>query len=136
MHGIIRKFKFSKYADIRANDKHAYFECVLSKEPEGNGFVYLWLESDEESNNIVYIGKTEKRMKDRCKDHLNGFKGTSKSEAGLRHSLNICNGIKAAKHYEVYFRKSEVQIILGMKVSMCCVEEKALIQQVNPPWNK
>ena len=136
MHEIVKKFKFSKYADILANDKHAYFEYVLSKEPEGNGFVYLWLESDEESCNIVYIGKAGKRMIDRCKEHLGGFKGTSKSEAGLRHSRNICKGIKARKTYQVYFRKSEVQSILGVEVSMCCVEEEALIQQMNPPWNK
>jgi len=131
---LIDKYGFKRYADIvDSNDGRAKFDNV---EPSctGFGYVYLWVEESNNDVKVVYVGKAGKSMEKRCDQHRGGFNGGSKT--GERHSKNIVNGIKEGKKYHVYARKSEMREILGEKdISMCCIEEIALIKKLNPPWN-
>lgn len=141
---IIKDYKFSMYTKMFVMDnveckngkkRHACFEFDKENEPKENGFVYLWLEINKGSEDIVYIGKAGNRMIDRCKQHIGGFKGTSKSKKGMLNSEMICKGIKSGNKYHVYHRKSETKKILGENVCMYSAEEEALIKKVNPKWN-
>jgi len=59
---IIEHYSFSKYADIIRNpNEEIKFHRALSTETSDFGYVYLWLEFDDEMTNIVYVGKAAKK---------------------------------------------------------------------------
>jgi len=131
---FLQEYDFQKYADIVSNGNHAFFDSCQANW-SGDGYVYLWVEGDECSNNVsvVYVGKAGKTMKNRCDQHLGGFKGGS---TGRAHSARILSGISKEKSYCVYAKKSSSMTILGEQdISMCCVEEIALIKKLKPIWN-
>ncbi len=126
---------FTKYADFIFSEVGISFS-FLGHECNQLGHVYLWLEKDGEFLRVAYIGKTGKTMKLRCKKHLDGFSGASKSKAGLRHAENLKNGHKKGFSYHVFSRKSTEIEVLGEKMSIHSVEEEALIKKFSPPWNR
>lgn len=132
---FLQEHNFRKYADIVSDGNHALFNIFQTTQAywTGNGYVYLWVEEDKFSVKVVYVGKAGKTMKNRCAQHLNGFRGSSTT--GISHSARILGGISAGKQYCVYARKSSSKTIMGKKVSMCSVEEIALIKKLNPEWN-
>ena len=128
-----QEYGFQKYADIVSNGKHAFFDSCHTNW-SGYGYVYLWVEEDEFNVSVAYIGKAGRTMKNRCDQHLAGFKGGS--TVGGNHSARILAGIKKRKRYCVFARKSSSKTILGeQNISMCCVEEIALIGKLKPLWN-
>ena len=133
---IIRDLNFIKYANILQKSGHAFFDNFPTTEPEGMGFVYLWVEIDGQSKTIVYVGKAGKTMRKRCFEHDKGFSGISKSAAALRNSEKICQGIASGKNYNVYYRKSETMTIFDEKISIHCLEEEALINKLKNTTNK
>ena len=128
-----KKYIFEAYTDIKSNDKHAYFSN-LTNWPE-KGYIYLWSEEDGDSVTVVYVGKAGKTMKDRCIQHLGGFKGGSKKGEYL--SDKIVAGCKKGKCYRICARLSDKKTIVDEEeISMCDVEEKAFIKKLDPSWNK
>ena len=130
----LEDLNFTKYADFTFSDSGIKFSFLRQ---EGNqlGHVYFWIEKEGDLLRVAYIGKAGKTMKLRCKQHLGGFNGSSKSKAGLRHSENLKNGHKKGFSYHVYSRKSIEMEILGIKISIHSAEEEALIKKFSPPWN-
>lgn len=130
---ILQQYQFEKYAEIKSNGSHAYFQPESTVE-EKKGNVYLWVEELNATFEVVYVGKAGKRMKDRCSQHFGGFKGGS--IAGKRNSSRIVKGISEKKIYHVFSRQSEKATVLGEgNISLEAVEELAFIQKFNPPWN-
>ena len=92
------------------------------------------MEEDEFNISVVYVGKAGKTMKNRCDQHLGGFRGGSST--GQAHSGRILAGLSIGKRYSVYIRESGSETILGeQNISMCNVEEIALIKKLKPCWN-
>ena len=117
-------YRFDYYADIKESKDKTHADYSDLPDWEKTGWVYLWVEEDNSEVKVVYVGKAGKTMRDRCKDHVGGFKGGSKT--GKKHSDNILAGIATKKHYCVYARKSG---------AILDDEEQAFIQKLNPPWN-
>ena len=93
---IIKKYGFKPYADILESSKgHAQF-TNLDSGYKGFGYVYLWVEMSENALNVVYVGKTDGAMRDRCNQHAGGFNGGS--AIGKKHSENIISGIRARQN--------------------------------------
>ncbi|QIL81450.1 hypothetical protein G7047_17185 [Diaphorobacter sp. HDW4A] len=112
-----------------------YPRFALSMKQGEHGWVYLWLEIDGDVSRVVYVGKAGSTLARRCGQHTAGFSGGSAT--GIKHAANISNGIKTGKRYEIWARKAGVISLFGeADISMCEVEERALIQKFRPIWNK
>lgn len=112
-----------------------YPRFALNTKHGEHGWVYLWLELDSDGSRVVYVGKAGGTLARRCMQHASGFAGGSPT--GIKHAANISNGIKAGKRYEIWARKAGVISLFGeADISMCEVEERALIQKFRPIWNK
>ena len=127
----IQSMNFSKYGNFIVRNE--CIEIEIDQNLIGNGYVYLWIKTDKDSSQIVYVGKAGKTLNDRFKQHLAGFRGGSKT--GKRHSQNLVIEINRGAHFEIFARKSSSSNLFGVDVSMECVEEKALIKKYDPVWN-
>jgi len=126
---------FYKFADFTFTPTGIGFSYSNSGNNK-TGHVYFWLQNVNGTLSVVYVGKAGKTMEDRCKEHLSGFKGTSKSLAGMRHAENLRIGNNKDYSYHVYARKSDIKEVLGEQISIHSAEEEALIKKFSPPWNK
>ncbi len=108
--------------------------------PTLRGFVYLWTLERAHQCAVAYVGKAGKTVRDRCRQHAQGFRGAADGGSGR-------GGIHAAAiravlaqgdaHIVVHARHAERTRILGQDdVSLVLAEEEAaLIQRFAPPWN-
>ena len=95
----------------------------------------MWIEQIHDNRKVVYVGKAGKSILERCKQHEGGFNGGS--ETGKEHATRIRKGIKEGKSYYLFVRKSDEMTVMDeVNVSMCSIEEIALIKQLSPDWNK
>ena len=85
---------------------------------------------------VLYIGSTSLRLKDRCNSHIGGFKGNSAKGLELKKKLNEI--FKANKSVDVFSKKSDGVSFFGKKVSSQESEERALLEIYNKDgklWN-
>jgi len=126
-------YGFEYVAEIIDGDKGLYFS--YAHKPEGAGFVYLWVEVQDDTFRVVYVGKAGKRIQDRMAEHRGGFSGGSKT--GVKNRDLILEGMKEAKRYYVYARKSPDVEILGERVPSAVLEETAFIKKLSGHlWNR
>ena len=137
--------KIIKSKDKKPKHKHAAFyypkKWLAQENWSKKGYVYIWAEEDKKDVVVVYVGKAGRTMKDRCTEHLRGFKGGR--TPGKSHSDKILGGISKHKRYTVYARESNrTTIVREPRISMCDVEEKAFIKKLTERqpdeslWNK
>lgn len=96
---IMIRYKFRKVSEITRNDS-GKIEFLYLHEQEGDGFVYLWVEVNEKTYNIVYVGQTSNTIQERMSDHKGGFNGGSPS--GERKRDLIINGLNQNHQYFVF----------------------------------
>lgn len=133
----IQSMNFSKYGDFIVRNERIEIqvaEIQVAQNWIGNGYVYLWIKTDKDNSQIVYVGKAGKTLKARFTQHLAGFHGSSKT--GMRHSKNLVNEINTGACFEIFARKSSSINLFGVEdVCMQSVEEEALIAKYKPGWN-
>ena len=131
---IMELYDFNKVSEITRNDS-GKIEFLYLHEQEGDGFVYLWVEVNEKTYNIVYVGKAGKTIRKRMSDHKGGFNGGIKS--GERKRDLIINGINQNHQYFVFSRKSRTMKVLEEDVPREIIEEIAFIKKFEGKlWNK
>lgn len=128
----LKELNFKEYAQFTIK------EASINLSYEGQeciefGHVYLWLAKKDQAFNVIYVGKAGKTMKNRCRQHLGGFRG---SERGLSHAQNLKEGHKNGFSFHIFSRKSDTMTVFGEKISLHSAEEEALIKKFSPPWNK
>jgi len=126
----LKDMGFEKYANFLIDSRN--IALSITSDSGKTGHVYLWIESYSETSLIVYVGKAGKRMIDRCRQHLAGFKS---STTGKAHAARLYEGNQQGKQYAIYVRKSDEIELFGEKISMFSAEEEALIKKLNPTWN-
>lgn len=107
---------------------------------------YMWIKKG--TNTPLYIGQASKGIKERAKQHVAGFYGTTKARrvrnksgketAGLAHArriLEILNCRDGENELEWWVRPSDYINIFDGSVSLAPVEECRFIEMFNPPWN-
>ena len=129
-------YKFEKVAEItKSGSGKIEFSYLKGKEQEGVGFVYLWVEVNDKTHNIVYVGKAGKTIKDRMSQHKGRF--NSKKLSNERKRDLIIKGIKNNHKYFVFSRKSSSRKVLGEDVPAERIEEIAFIKKFKGNlWNK
>lgn len=129
---IMSEFAFYEVGEIILKDDRPYINC--RKDNREVGWVYLWVEKNQNEFNIVYVGMAGKTLKTRFSQHRQGFRKTT---SGKAHSERLKEGFRLNKNYFVYARKSGSKNILGEEnIPAQCIEELAFIKKFNPPWNK
>jgi hypothetical protein len=133
----LKKYGFLEKGTIIKNTvkKHLEFKFVgSSSKDDYKGNVYMWVRVFENTiTEILYIGKAGKTLKDRCNQHVAGFK---KSKRGKELAKKIVKEIKSGAVIVLYSRYSERKEILGENdISLCSVEEIALINKFTPSYN-
>ncbi|QIZ76280.1 GIY-YIG nuclease family protein [Ferrimonas lipolytica] len=128
---MLDKYSFKKVGDIElVNDIPLFTNTNFDQR---HGYVYLWLEKSAHASTIVYVGKAGKTLKNRCRQHINGFKN---SVTGKKHAQRFRNGFSTGCIYEIYARKSDCHAMLDEQdIPMECVEEIAFIKKFKPIWN-
>ena len=129
-------YKFEKVAEItKSGSGKIEFSYLKGKEQEGVGFVYLWVEVNEKTYNIVYVGKAGKIIKYRMSQHKGRFNSKKLPNEGKRDL--IINGLNQNHQYFVFSRKSESKKVLGEDVPGEIIEEIAFIKKFEGRlWNK
>jgi hypothetical protein len=96
------------------------------------GWVYVWTKFKSDALvDICYVGKAGKTLRERCDQHVGGFKGSTKK--GILNGQQIRQFLsESADHaLRVYARKSPNERILEEEsVSMCEAEERAMITKM------
>ncbi|GEM_PF-3329045 len=100
------------------------------------GGVYAWVAHREQIAEILYIGKAGATLRQRCRQHQSGFKGASRSLAGLRNGAYLAAALQAGDRISIWGRESGIIQLFGQSVSLCSTEEEALIARFNPPLNR
>jgi hypothetical protein len=123
----VLKFFRKGTIELEKGNKYPVFKGIIKEREEGN--VYMWIvENRGNPSQILYIGKAGTTIFQRCKEHLRGFSGASKSKRGLINGTDISKLLKKGKKIVVYGRHSAQRKILGQeKISLCAAEENALI---------
>ena len=130
---IMIRYKFRKVSEITRNDS-GKIEFLYLHEQEGDGFVYLWVEVNEKTYNIVYVGQTSNTIQERMSDHKGGFNGGSRS--GKEHGKLIIKGIEENHQYFVFSRKSPPMEVMEENVPAEIIEESAFIKNFEGKlWN-
>ncbi|GAC1630210.1 MAG: hypothetical protein NVS9B10_22370 [Nevskia sp.] len=117
---------FSKCAEIKF-DTTLYFEVDKHIDQERRGFVYVWLINCDGKLNFAYVGETGKKMSDRFKDHLRGFKNLHKGNFATMKKI-LADQLNSGCRIEVHSRNSERKSIFGIETSLHLAEESALIK--------
>jgi hypothetical protein len=122
------KFKRIGKFEIQIKTKEIIFKKEGENIKEDFGNVYFFLtEKEKKATKIIYIGMTEKTILERLKGHINGYKNTQR---GIPVGEILKKKIPKKYTIAVYCRKSERKNILDVKkISLCAVEEKALIKR-------
>jgi hypothetical protein len=102
---------------------------------EWSGGVYAWVAEGSPSEEILYIGKAGSTLARRCSQHRNGFNGKSRSKAGLRNGAKIKGVLEEGGTVGIWARQSDRIELFGQSVSMCSIEEEALIAKFRPSLN-
>jgi hypothetical protein len=126
-------FGFKKSCSIiKGKKNHPIFEGLNNE--SDTGIVYVWVANNPPE--VLYIGSTSLRLKDRCNSHIGGFKGNSAKGLELKKKLNEI--FKANKSVDVFSKKSDGVSFFGKKVSSQESEERALLEIYNKDgklWN-
>ena len=128
----IEAFGFKKTCLIIKGPNHPLFDGLMSDSE--TGIVYLWIANNPPE--ILYIGSTSLRLKDRCNSHIGGFKGNSAKGSELKKKLNEI--FNAKRSIYVFSKKSDGVSFFGKKVSSQESEERALLEIYNKDgklWN-
>lgn len=126
---IIKRYKFKIRGEINLKRGKIILTSFKSSINQA-GIVYIWIKSKRGyKRQPIYIGKTSKTLCDRCKQQSNGFAGYSST--GRKNSGKIKDYLKKGFKIYIYTRLSDTKRILDeVNVSLCEVEEKALIKKV------
>ena len=128
---IMSEFAFTYVGEIIPKDD--YPSINLEKINREMGWVYLWIEENQNNFSIVYVGMAGKTLKSRFSQHNGGFR---RSSSGKAHAKRLLEGFRLNKRYLVYGRKCNSKSILGEEnIPMQCIEELAFIQKFKPLWN-
>lgn len=128
---MMSQFGFEEAGWISLAGEYPAFE--LAGQSNDCGMVYLWVEISEQTFTVVYVGKAGRTLRQRCNQHVGGFRHSS---TGRAHADRLRQGLRGNKHYVIYVRKSETKDVLGESgISMAAIEELALIQKFRPSWN-
>lgn len=128
----IEVFGFKKTCSIIKGPNHPIFDG-LSNESD-TGIIYVWVANNPPE--MLYIGSTSLRLKDRCNSHIGGFKGSSAKGSELKKKLYEI--FKAKRSVDVFSKKSDGVSFFGMEVSSQESEERALLEIYNKNytlWN-
>lgn len=97
------------------------------------GCVYVWVTAAPDGRlEPLYVGKAGRRLVDRCKQHQGGFRFSVTGKQNLR---RIREEYAKGNILLVYARQSPIATILGEEVSLCSVEEEAVIKRLKPTLN-
>lgn len=130
--GVLRQLGLERVGRIAVQAPFPVFE--IDKEARQRvGSVYVWAIADQEGiKEVLYVGKAGRQFISRCKQHQGGFRY---SNTGKHNLARILVEHEAGNSIEVYARQSPTAEVLGEMVSMCGVEEDALIKKLQPTLN-
>lgn len=113
--------------------------CWIDPSDEKCGFVYMWVvEKNNTPAEILYIGKAGFTLKMRGQQHSGGFRRAGSTGGTLADKLRkrmvlLKKETGCAAEVAIYARHSPCKNILGeARISMCEVEETALIKKYEP----
>jgi hypothetical protein len=125
---------FSKVSEIQLSQMPGRLKFSPEVLPDDRlGWVYLWVAERGDTVEICYVGKAGHSLKKRFDQHAGGFKH---STTGRQHAQKLTELLERGQPVTVYARHSDYEKRFDQTVSMCCVDELALIARFNPPWNK
>lgn len=136
---VLKTYCFKEVCEIEVDNKIPTFSYegyeehnALCKE---RGGVYLWVvKKNDKPCEVIYVGKVDKsNLEGRNKMHERGFndKGKGGSKSGGKLKEGLCDKINKSK-VVLYFRQSPSKTIMSeKKISICHIEEAALIQKFN-----
>ena len=129
----LETFGFKKSCSIiKGKKNHPIFEGLNND--SDTGIIYVWVANNPPE--MLYIGSTSLRLKDRCNSHIGGFKGNSAKGLELKEKLNKI--FKAKRSVDVFSKKSKEVICFGRKIPSQELEERALLEIYNKDntlWN-
>jgi hypothetical protein len=123
---------FRRWGTITENDENLLFTPDDSK-ISYEECVYAWIKENGRSVTCCYIGVAGKKLEQRWKSHEKGFRG---SGPGKRHAEKIRCALENGAQVGVWVRQSRQKTRFDVDVSMCWIEEKALIKKWKPSWNR
>lgn len=103
------------------------------------GFVYTWLLVSGDiaapvyDAECLYVGQAGSTLERRFDQHEAGFRH---SPTGRKHKVRIEDELIPGRRVEVWARCSAKSEVFGVSVSMCAVEESALICRWTPRFNR
>lgn len=137
----LKRFDFVRVGQITvSSDGRVKFELGAFESSASKGWVYVWLVDDgDQSCWVAYVGKAGKTLQKRCDQHERGFNEVTSPGVGAKKTAPYIREVLENPRHRifVYARLSPKIAVLGEDgVSMCEVEEMALIKKWNPCLNK
>ncbi len=143
----LNAFDFKKVGLLihnKENQKMIFSSNDFIESDKNRQLVYIWLNINRSSNSeeIIYIGKTQFSIHKRMKEHLRGFRGKENngSISGSKKFKHLINLINTGSEIQIWTRQAENRELMIRKkklekISHYSVEEEYFIQFFNPNLN-
>jgi hypothetical protein len=129
---LMMQFSFAEAGHLQSDN--GILRYTFTDLPAGEGFVYLWVQSQDNAHTIVYVGMAGKTLKARCAQHCGGFR---ESTTGKAHAQRLHAGFADGCRYRLFARKCPTGTVVGEDaIPLASVEELAFIRKFKPAWNR
>jgi hypothetical protein len=131
----LSKYGFQPVGSIELDPESGVPKFVLNPEHRGrgseakkHGWVYAWVRvSQEQIQDICYIGKAGQTLRKRFREHTGGFRGTSGSKKGLNNCSRLQQCIQSGSRIVVYARHSAMITVNDEQLSAFGIDEESFI---------